>query len=456
MVAPGRLGGQELLTSFTTDIGELALRPGTGGVFTVAIDDEVVWDRKVDGGFPEIGKLKRLVRDRVAPGRDLGHTDRAAEPAPTGDRSTGASTSRAGASSDVHRRRDAGRVAEAVEASRPSGRRAPNATRRPAGPATSRPASRGGAGSRPGSLGGARRRDPRSAPADDPAAGRTGAPADRRAERPAQRVPCPYAPQDLLGLVLQDDRLGRDPAQDGVLLGRRSARHGYCDRPCPPSAGRATSTRSRPAGGEPCRRRRSSRRSASAIPGLYVGRLQRASSLVGGWVGLAVEEALEHQIGTPVAGIDPTEQGHGGAQLLSVDATEDLGGRPSRRVPPPSARHRSGAVRAPDELRYASCLGARGDREVPGGGAAARDPRSGGTRTTSSGCPCDRAAAPPAPRAYVPPWSWARTKRSRSKADMGPNLRRRLDRVEMMGEPGGGRGPTLEEMPRPCCRPWAS
>ncbi|HEY5848981.1 MAG TPA: SelT/SelW/SelH family protein [Microlunatus sp.] len=70
---------QELLTTFTTDIGEVSLVPGTGGVFTVAIDDEVVWDRKVDGGFPEVGPLKRLVRDRVAPGRDLGHTDRAAE-----------------------------------------------------------------------------------------------------------------------------------------------------------------------------------------------------------------------------------------------------------------------------------------------------------------------------------------------------------------------------------------
>lgn len=70
---------QELLTTFTTEIGEVALVPGTGGVFTVAIDDELVWDRKVDGGFPEVGPLKRMVRDRVAPGRDLGHTDRAAE-----------------------------------------------------------------------------------------------------------------------------------------------------------------------------------------------------------------------------------------------------------------------------------------------------------------------------------------------------------------------------------------
>ena len=34
--------------------------------------------RKVDGGFPEVGPLKRLVRDRVSPGRALGHIDRAA------------------------------------------------------------------------------------------------------------------------------------------------------------------------------------------------------------------------------------------------------------------------------------------------------------------------------------------------------------------------------------------
>ena len=66
----------ELLTTFTTDLGEVALRPGVGGVFTVAIDEETVWDRKRDGGFPEVAPLKRLVRDHVAPGRSLGHTDR--------------------------------------------------------------------------------------------------------------------------------------------------------------------------------------------------------------------------------------------------------------------------------------------------------------------------------------------------------------------------------------------
>jgi selenoprotein W-related protein len=70
----------ELLTTFTTDITEMALRPGVGGIFRVSVDDDVVWDREVDGGFPDLGRLKRMVRDRVSPGRDLGHTDRAAAP----------------------------------------------------------------------------------------------------------------------------------------------------------------------------------------------------------------------------------------------------------------------------------------------------------------------------------------------------------------------------------------
>lgn len=74
----------ELLTSFTTDLGEVSLRPGVGGVFLVTLDGEQIWDRKADGGFPDLAVLKRLVRDRIAPGRDLGHTDRAAAAADSG------------------------------------------------------------------------------------------------------------------------------------------------------------------------------------------------------------------------------------------------------------------------------------------------------------------------------------------------------------------------------------
>ncbi len=66
---------QELLTTFPRDLGEVALVPGVGGVFEVRLDGETLWSRKTSG-FPEPAELKRLVRDRVAPDRDLGHSDR--------------------------------------------------------------------------------------------------------------------------------------------------------------------------------------------------------------------------------------------------------------------------------------------------------------------------------------------------------------------------------------------
>jgi selenoprotein W-related protein len=68
---------QELLTTFDAgEIGELALVPGTGGVFEVRADGELVWSRAERGRFPELKELKQLVRDRVAPGKELGHSDR--------------------------------------------------------------------------------------------------------------------------------------------------------------------------------------------------------------------------------------------------------------------------------------------------------------------------------------------------------------------------------------------
>jgi selenoprotein W-related protein len=67
---------QELLTTFSTDIGEVALVPGTGGVFEVRAGEEVIWSRAAEGRFPEIKELKQRIRDRIAPDRDLGHSDR--------------------------------------------------------------------------------------------------------------------------------------------------------------------------------------------------------------------------------------------------------------------------------------------------------------------------------------------------------------------------------------------
>ncbi len=67
---------QELLSTFMSDVGEVALIPGTGGIFEIAVDGELIWERKRDGGFPDIKTLKQLVRDRITPDRDLGHIDR--------------------------------------------------------------------------------------------------------------------------------------------------------------------------------------------------------------------------------------------------------------------------------------------------------------------------------------------------------------------------------------------
>jgi len=67
---------QELLTTFDQEISELTLKPGAGGIFELRANGALVWSRKAQGRFPEITELKQLVRERIAPARDLGHADR--------------------------------------------------------------------------------------------------------------------------------------------------------------------------------------------------------------------------------------------------------------------------------------------------------------------------------------------------------------------------------------------
>jgi selenoprotein W-related protein len=67
---------QELLSTFEQETGGVTLVPGSGGVFEIRVDGTPIWSRQEEGRFPEIKELKRLVRDRIAPGRDLGHLDR--------------------------------------------------------------------------------------------------------------------------------------------------------------------------------------------------------------------------------------------------------------------------------------------------------------------------------------------------------------------------------------------
>lgn len=77
--------GQELLSTFGTSIGEIALIPATGGLFQVHLtyqhaasakpQEVLLWDRKAEGGFPETKVLKQRVRNHIEPDKNLGHSD---------------------------------------------------------------------------------------------------------------------------------------------------------------------------------------------------------------------------------------------------------------------------------------------------------------------------------------------------------------------------------------------
>jgi selenoprotein W-related protein len=67
---------QELLTTFEQDLYSVALKPGTGGIFEIALNGELIFSRKAAGRFPEAKEVKQLIRDCIDPARDLGHSDR--------------------------------------------------------------------------------------------------------------------------------------------------------------------------------------------------------------------------------------------------------------------------------------------------------------------------------------------------------------------------------------------
>ena len=67
---------QELLSTFSEELGAVTLKTGTGGIFTIECDGALLWDRARDGGFPDVKTLKSMIRDAVAPEKALGHIDR--------------------------------------------------------------------------------------------------------------------------------------------------------------------------------------------------------------------------------------------------------------------------------------------------------------------------------------------------------------------------------------------
>lgn len=64
---------QELLTTFGDELGEVAIVPGSGGIFEVSVDGEVIATNRDGGEMPDPSHVKRLVRDRVAPEQKIGH-----------------------------------------------------------------------------------------------------------------------------------------------------------------------------------------------------------------------------------------------------------------------------------------------------------------------------------------------------------------------------------------------
>lgn len=67
---------QEILTTFGSDIGRMSLVPGSGGIFEVRLNNQLIFSRKEMQRFPESKELKQLIRDQIDPERSLGHSDR--------------------------------------------------------------------------------------------------------------------------------------------------------------------------------------------------------------------------------------------------------------------------------------------------------------------------------------------------------------------------------------------
>ncbi len=67
---------QEILTTFVDEVKGVSLLPSeTSGVFTITINEKLIFDRKQMQRFPEIKELKQLIRDVVSPDKNLGHSD---------------------------------------------------------------------------------------------------------------------------------------------------------------------------------------------------------------------------------------------------------------------------------------------------------------------------------------------------------------------------------------------
>ena len=66
---------QELLTTFGDELGEVVIVPGSSGIFEVMLDGEVIASNRDEKKMPEPAEVKRAIRDRVSPGKRIGHEE---------------------------------------------------------------------------------------------------------------------------------------------------------------------------------------------------------------------------------------------------------------------------------------------------------------------------------------------------------------------------------------------
>ena len=69
----GCLVAQELLQALGSDLSEVALVPGRGGVFVVRVDSEEVFSRRRDGRFPDALSAKNRIAAAIGSSRRFGH-----------------------------------------------------------------------------------------------------------------------------------------------------------------------------------------------------------------------------------------------------------------------------------------------------------------------------------------------------------------------------------------------
>ncbi len=68
---------QEFLTTFSEELHGVLLVPSEiNGRYIISVNDRKIFDRKEAGQFTEVKILKQNIRDIIAPGKNLGHSDK--------------------------------------------------------------------------------------------------------------------------------------------------------------------------------------------------------------------------------------------------------------------------------------------------------------------------------------------------------------------------------------------